>query len=204
MTPAPGWIRKRLTALRAHASRGATLVEYALVTSLVLVGLLAVLDRLQAAGEAEIDNQAACIERRPSDECQLTPVTAPDPDAPPVTFSPPGPPPPADAIALSINVESQPDAGGWLAIFTIEVELQPEGDDTTPLEPVLVPDVVVNLQVNFLPTPSPSFFPSCTTDADGTCTFELNVPGDVSAIRVTSRPSPPIVDLPDPFTVSAP
>lgn len=69
--------RSRRSALRVHRrSRGAALLEYALVLVLVVIGSIGAIDALEDDASDEVDNQATCLEERPPPAaCQQAPNT---------------------------------------------------------------------------------------------------------------------------------
>src|SRR5690606_13650517 len=84
---------------RWRSTRGVTLAEHPLVTSLLVVASLGAIEYLNNESKKETREQATCIAMRPPPpDCQIptaaTTTTAPDPDAPPPPEPPPEPPPP--------------------------------------------------------------------------------------------------------------
>lgn len=76
-------------ARRSPTERGATLVEYALVVALLVVGAIGAIQFLQREGSAEVAAQADCVSTRPPPpSCQIRAVTTSttrDPSSPTTT-----------------------------------------------------------------------------------------------------------------------
>lgn len=193
--------------MRRHPSRGATLVEYALFASLVLVGLLAVLDSISTAAGDEVNNQAMCVSDRPpptvdDDQCAFAPpppdLVAPDPNVVPPTTVPPNPNP--DVFALSSGTTSMNQNNGWTLVMPVSLTRTVWQDP--PGEPVPEAGRTVVARVRFRDPSNPSeFLPGeqfvdCVTDAAGACTLEFAVPfPDVNVatmlVRNVDTPNPP-------------
>lgn len=211
MTPMQRWSWKRVAALRTGADRAATLVEYALVSSLLLVVSLVAIDGLSTAADGEINNQAECVSDRPPPtdgdvECQFAPVppdvTAPDPDVVPPTTAPPNPNPDVFEITAGSPTES-PD-GGWTIILPVSVERQEWSDPMPEPEPAEGIEVRARIRLRDPNNPSENLpdpgFTDCDTDAAGECDLEYTVPfPDVEAATMevihVGSPNPPD-DLP--------
>lgn len=202
----------RITGRRLR-DRGATLVEYALVFALVAVVSLGAVEFLTNQSEAEINNQAECVSRRPPPpECLLTAITTtttivppsitvttvpvPEPEAPQLTIlglvrSTPNPGPPRWLEAdVELTIEQPPDSGGGFApvpgaIVRATVLL------ADPADPAV-----------YLPDP---WFVNCTTNSVGRCTLRFDVPyDDVTQIRfeVTGADTLPPTVLNGPMVVT--
>jgi hypothetical protein len=152
--------------------RGATLPEYALALTALVVASLGAIAALERASSEEVNNQAECVASRPPPPgCQLPPIvtsTTITPGPPP----PPPPPPPADATGSLNNPTASyvpgPPGPEWQA--RADFTLSSAG---TPIEGALVRVRVTG------PAPFPSappFYTSCTTDASGNCTLSFDVP----------------------------
>jgi hypothetical protein len=189
-----------------NRDRGATLVEYSLITALVLVGSLGAIELLTERGQEETDRQVDCVaERPPRASCQIpaivTTTTAMPPSTP--TSAPEPPPLPTEASVSDVTTEDLGD-GNWSATVTFTVA-EVDSDDI-PGPPYDGAVVNVAWQV-------PGFPPvagSCTTNSDGECsvTFvptELSPTAGTVTIRVTNVISdPPVETLPPNETISAP
>lgn len=203
------WLACRGCALRRAANRGATLVEYALVASLLLVGVLAVLDRLTEAADSEVNNQALCVSDRPpptvgDDQCAFAPVPddviTPDPDVVPPTTAPPVP----NTDLYTVQAQPAADEGpAWTIVLPVSVLIEVQ---EPPTDPVGAGGIRVSARVqmkdpNNLPNnlPDPGFT-ECITDAMGQCELRYTVPyPDVQDITMlvtgVEVPNPP-TDLP--------
>jgi hypothetical protein len=181
MTPTRG-IATRAAALRAAGSRGATLVEYALVMSLVVLAGASAYELLTAAADSEIENQADCVSDRPppESECGFAPVptdvVTPNPNiAPPTTGVPVDDP---DLFAVSAGPADAHD-DPWTLLLPVHVTVEVQ---EPPTEPAGTPGIRVRARIQMedpnqpgvnLPTPG---FTDCVTDADGNCELVFTVP----------------------------
>ncbi|MGY6500362.1 MAG: Flp family type IVb pilin [Acidimicrobiales bacterium] len=180
------WFTRRLTALRDHASRGATLVEYALITALLVVVSIAALEFLTNTADGEINNQAQCVSDRPPPTgdagCGFAPVpddvTTPDPNIAPPTTGAPVDDPDTYTIEAATAFEDGP---GWTVVLpvTVLVEVQ-----EPPTDPTGAPGIRVRARIqmrdpnnppNNLPDPG---FTECITNAVGQCELRYTVPFD--------------------------
>lgn len=163
---------------RWRSTRGVTLVEYALVTSLLVVASLGAIEYLNNESKKETQEQATCIAMRPPPpDCQIptaaTTTTAPDPDAPPPPEPPPEPPPPDPPPPPSTAEASDPGRvdpiGTNVWLITGPTILVETGDDV----PFPVSGAVIrfNLEVQD-PTTGEWVVvatATCTTNSTGTC-----------------------------------
>lgn len=195
-----------------HAARGATLVEYALVFSLVVVAALGAIEFLDAQSRNEINNQADCVSMRPPPaSCQLTAITTTTTVVPPPTTSTTAPlPAEAEPIVRAVPPAraSVDPAPRWIELDVSVSETQPVdlGGGEAPVAGAVVRAEVllvdpVAMPEAYLPD---EFFVNCTTGATGQCTLRFDVPfTDVTKLRmdVTSvdAPVPPV--FPSPITV---
>ena len=199
------WFSKRLDALRHGASRGATLVEYALVLSLLVVGGLASYEYLSDAAEAEVENQADCVsDRPPPGDCSFAPVPPdvvhPDPNVgPPPTWAPA---PSFDHYTIEAH-SSDAEDDPWTLILPVTVFVEVT---EPPTDPEGTPGIRVRARIQMrdpdnpgqnLPDPG---FTECVTDAFGDCDLRYTVPfPDVEeatmVILGVDAPNPPD-DLP--------
>lgn len=202
------WLSRRLEALRTAASRGATLVEYALVFSLLVVGALGAMDALTDSASEEIDNQALCVADRPpptdseaDERCHFAPtptdVITPDPSIVPPTTAPPNPNP--DVYVITAGPTDQTTDGGWTVMQPVALTVQRWSDPLPPSEPA--PGIRVRARIQLkdpntgdnLPDPG---FTDCVTDGAGECTLEYTVPfPDVLQVTLlvigVDSPNPP-------------
>lgn len=200
------WLDNRREAIARSLDRGATLVEYALVVSLLLVGSLAAIDRVTEATSDEIGNQADCIETRPPrPECQLSPVLPTTTTVPPPT-STPTPPDEAPPQPYLSEFVYEWTADGTALVLTTMVEVA-EPAEVTVGEPVLGAVVMVEFRM-FSGPPYEEvgwFNETCTTDDTGTCSISLFTDPSVTRVEVQyqniNTPAFSIEDLPDEFTV---
>ncbi len=162
---------------RWASSRGATLVEFALVLSLVAVASLGAFQALGDATENEVDNEADCISTRPPPSSCLrsaippttTTTIGPGPTTPPT--SPPGPP---ETVTIDPNptITTTPAGSRW----DVEAVLQLT-DDSTP--PDSLEDEVVTVQVTFTGSTVPArvgqfIFVECVINGAGQCTLRFD------------------------------
>ncbi len=204
------WLERRAERLRTAASRGATLVEYALVFSLLVVVGLASYEFLTDRADAEIGNQADCVSDRPppDGDCGFAPVPAdvvtPDPNVAPIPIGPPG----ADLDEYTVSSgPADTDDDPWTLRLPVSVFFQTL---EPPTEPAGIGGIRVRARVqmedpnnpgNNLPDPG---FTECITAADGECELEFTIPfDDVEAATLlvigVDTPNPPD-ELPSLYT----
>lgn len=165
------------------ASRGATLVEYALVFALVMVTALGAAQFLQDESQNEIDNQAECVSMRPPPPgCLLTAITTTTtlvpPSIPVTTVPPPAPSAPIVRPAGAARASTDP-APRWIELdVSVMVEQPPDfGGGEAP-----VAGAIVRGEVRLVDPLDPAvylpdtFFVNCTTGAGGQCTLRFDVP----------------------------
>ncbi len=162
-----------------RGERGATMTEYALIVTLVVVAGIGSIQFLERTASRENGNLATCNETRPPPpECQIRAIAAT------TTTVPTGPTttsssttttiPPSDISTWDASAENSGITGPiWWAEVAIDVVNQ--GGDP-------VGGVTVRLEWTFNPD-GPTFFEFCTTDADGHCAFHIDV-NDPSAESV--------------------
>jgi hypothetical protein len=203
------WMDERREAMRSGASRGATLVEYALVFALIAVVSLAALQFLSESASNEIENQALCVSDRPpptdsmaDERCQFAPtptdLIAPDPSIVPPTTAPPNPNP--DVYAVAAGPTDQEVDGMWTIFQPVSLTVQTWADPLPPVEPAPGIRIRARIQLrdpnnppNNLPDPG---FTDCVTDGAGECTLEFTVPfPDVVQVTLlvigVDSPNPP-------------
>jgi hypothetical protein len=202
------WVNTRLEVLRTQPSRGATLVEYGLVFSLLVVVSLGALGFLNDSASNEIENQAVCVSDRPpptdqlaDDRCRFAPVptnvTAPDPNVVPPTTAPPNPNP--DVYAIAAGPTDQDVDGAWTVIQPVSLTLEVWQDPPAGPQPAAGIRIRARIQMRDpvsgenLPDPG---FTDCVTDSDGECTLEYTVPfPDVAQVTLlvigVDSPNPP-------------
>jgi hypothetical protein len=159
---------------RLGADRGAVLVEYAVVLSLLLVSSFGVIQLLDDKSRAEVNHQADCISTRPPPpSCQpRTVTTLPPSSIPPTSASTIAPPTGTSGTASVSNARIEDQAGGiWDAVT--DVLFQTDGD---PAIPYAGATVRVRVTITAPPNPTP-FFVDCVTGADGTCELRFTTPG---------------------------
>ena len=184
--------------------RGATLVEYALGTAVLLVAGLVAFNFLSSSADTQAKAQANCISTRPPPaSCVRTPVPAPtttttiDPASttttltPPTTDPPPSTtqPPRATVTSGAATVVSNGD-GTWAVSAPITVK-DPGGNPVT--------GAVVSARMIIEGQP---FVFGCTTSAAGTCDIVVTPIPDTTAggvLAVTSINSNPPSLPPYPF-----
>lgn len=197
---------------RGRRQRGATIVEYALALTLLVIGVFAGAKFLERSAAREVNNQADCVSMRPppppvtdaSGEvvsgCQVRAVTTSTSitSAPTTAPAPPPPPTPADA-GFAGTTTSGSFTTSWSATTTVSVT-----GGGTPVEDA---DVVLRIRLNDTagnPTGS-TFFGSCTTGGSGTCdvTFDVPTPGTPSiTVEIDRVTFPP--DTFEPGTTAGP
>lgn len=204
------WFERRAESLRESASRGATLVEYALFLSLFVVVGLASYEFLTDAADSEIGNQADCISDRPppASECGFAPVptnvVTPDPNVAPIPIGPPG----MDLDVYTVAAgPSDTDDDPWTLRLPVQVFFQ---TTEPPTEPAGIGGIRVRARVQMgdpnnpgsnLPDPG---FTECITDVQGECELLFTVPFDdvVDATMLVigvDTPNPPD-ELPSLYT----
>jgi Flp pilus assembly pilin Flp len=219
MRPRHHWFADRHHACRRAAERGATLVEYALVVSLVVVVSLAAFERLTEVAGDEVDNQAACVSTRPAPVgagCNVSPfppdIETPNPNVVPI---PPNLPPEARAPVLSAAAPRVTDEGGqWRVEWPITLVLPGSGEPAPPDEPL---GGVQLTGYMLLPVPNSSplafqgtqHFTNCTTNASGTCDLTFVIGNEHEAVRIVfsganHSPSPSADSFPDRRTLDRP
>ena len=203
------WIQTRFEAMRTAASRGATLVEYALVFSLLVVLSLGAVQFLSESASNEIDNQALCVSDRPpptdalaDERCRFAATPAdlvtPDPNIVPPTTAAPNPNP--DVYSATAGPTDQTVAGMWTVFQPVTVNRQVWSDPLPPVEPA--PGIRVRARIQFQDPNNPSQnlpdpgFTDCVTDGLGQCTLEFTVPfPDVAQVTLlvigVDAPNPP-------------
>jgi hypothetical protein len=189
-----------------NLERGATLVEYSLITALVLAGSLGAIELLTERGQEETDRQVDCVaERPPRASCQIPAIVTTTTAMPPSTpTSVPEPPPlPTEASVSDVTTQDLGD-GNWSATVTFTVA-EVDSDDI-PGPPYEGAVVNVAWQVPGFPAVAGT----CTTNSEGECavTFvptELSPTAGAVTISVTNVFSePPVESLPANETISAP
>jgi Flp pilus assembly pilin Flp len=196
---------ERLTRMLRRSDRGATLVEYALVFSLVAVVSIGAIEFLQAQSEEEIDNQADCVsDRPPPSGCSFAPVPSdvsfPDPGYSPPTSAPPNA---EDIPTFAIGVGSDTVTGtAWGIDLPVSLVKSVSADPPVPDEPV--PGVRIRAEIRLQDPLDPSADlalvgnTECTTDAAGECTLHYDVPFedvDIARMRIIgidTNPAPPV------------
>ena len=202
------WHRRTSAIRGSAASRGATLVEYALVFSLLVVATLGSIEYLEGKAGDEIDNQADCVSTRPAPaECGFAPVPSdvsfPDPGYNPPTSAPPvaGSIPTFDA-SVAPGPQHALTANGWEIWRTVKLELPTNTDP--PTAPTPLAGVWVTAEVRQADPADPTvWLPDrhqiqCQTDATGQCELRWIVWDDVpkADMRVTNvQHDPPPDDL---------
>jgi hypothetical protein len=193
------WFQTRIEALRTAASRGATMVEYALVGSLVVVVSIGAMEFLTDSASNEVNNQAVCVSDRPppsdvDNACQFAPVPAdvtyPDPNIVPPTTAPIVEFPDIYTIAAGAS-EDEDDGTVWVLRLpvTVFVEIQ---EPPAPAEGAGGIEVRARVRLNG----TFEDYTACVTGPTGECTLEYGVSqGDVTSvtmlvINVASDPPP--------------
>lgn len=180
---------------RLRNDRGATLVEYALVLALIVVGSIAAINALDSRGREQVVNQAECVSMRPPPPgCQITPITTSTTETgPPITGSTMPPAEPATP-RLSVSGEARvwnstsPEDYLW-AEFDVRLSRRIPDDYGAGEDPV--PGVVIRAEARMRNPASPAHwlpeiaYPSCQTDLSGLCTIRFDVPfDDVRSVRI--------------------
>ncbi|MEZ5144366.1 MAG: hypothetical protein R2726_17895 [Acidimicrobiales bacterium] len=176
---------------------GATLVEYALVLSLLVVGGLGAAAYLTTGARNEVANQADCISSRPPPtNCQIPVVstTTSTSIAPTSSSSSTTPPPGAatwDTAASTWNRTTN--------VVTVRMDVRTAGG-------VAVPEATITLRYTVVPS-GRTFYGTCISDTAGTCATTWNVPfTDATQIRIdaVSISSTTPVTLPTTLTLPLP
>ena len=167
---------------RVRSDRGAVLVEYALVLTLLLVGSLGVIELLGEKSDEEVNRQADCISTRPPPPgCQPRSVTTlPPTSIPPTSVVTTAPPPEVTATATFVNgrIEDQVD-GIWDAVIEVLFET-----DAEPASPYGGATVRARVTIVAPSNPNP-FFIDCLTEADGTCELRFTTPAPgITELRI--------------------
>jgi Flp pilus assembly pilin Flp len=205
------WLSRRLEAMRTSASRGATLVEYALVFSLLIVVCMGAIDALTASASKEISNQATCVETRPPPpECEGSAipdeVTYPNPNV-----FPPAPDPSELPEEIFLVTTGTPDVEGTPSQWAVELPVSVVW--TLPVDPQPAPEpqagVLVRAEVRITQPQSPQpFFAECVTDELGECIIRFDVPySDATRLRIqliNVESNPPPEELPPLMVVNGP
>lgn len=208
MEPTSRWSQITSAIRGTASSRGATLVEYALVFSLLVVATLGSIEYLENQASDEIDNQADCVSTRPAPpECGFAPVPSevsfPDPGYSPPTSAPPvaGSIPEFDA-SVSPGPQHALTPNGWEIWRTVELLMPTNTDPPSPPSPVA--GIWVTAEVRQAdPADADVWLPDrhqiqCQTDANGRCELRWTVWEDVpkADMRVTNvQHDPPPADL---------
>jgi hypothetical protein len=189
-----------------RGARGATLVEYALGTALLLVAGLVSFNYLSDVASDEASNQADCISSRPPPpSCVRQPVPAPTtstpagpdpttttvsptPTDPPPTTTTTAPPPKATVAGGSASISVNTN-GSWRVSAPVTVF----GPESTPVAgAVVTARVVIGRQPVLV---------RCTTDAAGSCALvQDNMPATATtaSLAVLGIVSDPGTDPPFP------
>lgn len=175
-------LRRRLRRSGDDPSPGATLVEYALIASLVVVGSLAAIQNLDDRSREETDRQVDCVaERPPRASCQIPAIVTTTVAEPPTTPTSTGEPTigPSEVAVSETTAEDLGD-GNWSASVTYLLT-EAESDDIpgAPIEGATI-------SVTWTVSGSPPVLGSCTTGADGTCTISF-VPTELNPSAVSVR-----------------
>jgi Flp pilus assembly pilin Flp len=191
---------------RGRHERGATLVEYALVFSLIAVASIGAVEFLTNQSEDEIANQADCVSNRPPpSSCGYAPipsdVSVPDPGFSPPTSAPPN----ADEIpifTIGISSDTPPPALTWTLDMPVSLVRQVSADPPLPDEPVQGVRIRAEIRMEDpLNPPNNIAFvgaTDCVTDAAGECTLQFDVPFDdidiarMRIIGIDTSPAPPV------------
>jgi hypothetical protein len=204
---------KRLT-----GSRGATMVEYALIGALLVVASIGAIEWLSGQSEAETEQQAECISARPPPPgCQIpsaatttsTSIGGPPPTSATTTLPPPIPPPSETEPVDPGNVVPGPGPNTWAItgpIFTVQT-----GDDP----PFPIQGAVIQFRFEVQDPTTGEWVvietQPCTTGTNGQCsppptftwdnTAYLANPVVNAQIVVTQiNTNPAVTTLPGPFT----
>lgn len=175
------------------ASRGATVIEYALVFALVMITAIGAVQFLEDRSRDEVDNQAECVSMRPPPaSCLLTAITTTTTLVPPsITVTTVPPPPPASPIVRPVGLARasvDPETPRWVELdISVNVEQAPDlGGGEAP-----VPGAIVRGRVRLVDPLDPAvflpdeFFVNCTTGAGGQCTLRFDVPfTDVTRLQL--------------------
>jgi hypothetical protein len=174
---------------RLGNDRGATLAEYAIGFSLVVVVGLVSFNYLSDVSSDQANAQADCISSRPPPpSCLREPVPAPtttttqDPSSTTTTLTPPSTdpppttaPPPKSGIAAGTAVATTNVDGTWKATAQVVVT------SDTPAGPVAGATVRAIVTIG-----AQSFAVECVTDAAGSCNLEFDaIPADLTTLTMT-------------------
>lgn len=200
---------------RSSRERGATMVEYALIMSSLVVVSIGAVQFLEDRATSESRNQADCIaERPPKASCQVRPIettttvsipppsltTAPTTSSTTTTTTTTIPPNvatwdisgSADWTGDTDPPASQSVAAGtdWTATAIIRV-------GTAAGDPA--PGVTVRMKWEAADLAIPEYPPPCVTGADGTCSFTITLSSaspnaTATVVQITS--SPPVASIP--------
>lgn len=187
------------------ASRGATLVEYSLIFSLLVVLAMGAIQFLNDRSDAEINNQADCISNRPAPAgCAYAAVPS-DISVPDPGFSPPtsAPPNAADVPEFNIIPPGYHDTTtGWAVLLDVELIQPSETDPPTPDEPVsgvrIRAEITLRDPANAAQDLPERGYTDCITGANGRCTLRYQVPYDdvdnvkMRIIGIDTDPAPEI------------
>lgn len=178
-----------------RSDRGATIVEYALVLALVVVGSIAAINALDSRGREQVINQAECVSMRPPPPgCQITPITTSTSLAPPITGSTLAPAEPTTPKLTAVGAArvSEPSEMPRWAEFDVKLGREIPIDYGGGEEPVV--GVAIRAEARMVDPSSPAHYlpevayPFCVTDSMGTCTISFDVPfDDVTEISIYVR-----------------
>lgn len=179
---------------RLRNDRGATLVEYALVLALIVVGSIGAINLLQSSAETEVNNQADCVSMRPPPAgCGYSPIpeaiSFPDPGVTPPTMAPPvGEPPPT--LVLGVG-KKENDPNGWKITLPLQIQTGVIQEPPTDEQPGIAGVEVLAL-IEFADPYNPTQFDpqstwpaTCTTDDEGRCEISIVVYPDVPKARIS-------------------
>ena len=191
--------------MRARRDRGATLVEYALVFSLVAVVAIGAVQFLQDESDQEVNNQADCVSSRPPPSgCNYAPVPSEVSHPDPAYTPPPTPaPPPVASPRATLGGMAIISPNPWTVSGPVHVETQPLGDPLPPPTPNQGVKVRASVVMYYADDSQVlgGFGTECVTNGAGDCNLEFTVPDDlVTKIRMTviGVDSSPAAELPTP------
>lgn len=185
-------LRRRLN------SRGATLVEYSLVLSALVVVSIPAAQWITEEGSAEVANQASCVSQRPPpSSCLIPAITTSTATVPPsITTTTAGiptttaPPPPPSAAAWGTATATRTSSTSWYVNAPISVT-----NSGTP-----VAGAVVQVRIQIVTPAAGTFYSTCVTDPAGACTINWVVPiTNATQVRLTPTQItayPPVTTLP--------
>ena len=186
---------------RVRSERGVSLVSYALVLSLLVVGSVGAIGALQSSAGSEVDNQAMCVSTRPPPPSCLPAAVVPAPPTSTGGGSGPAPGPAPDQMAAPSYgtpiVSTKP--------LTVQLPVTIVDGNGDPLEGRLVRvDVSYELGRRRVDRGI-----SCTTDAAGRCTIDWQASADtvkeatLEIVSVSGDAPMPFKDgTPPPVTVT--